>query len=78
MPKLHTYQPAPPPLPLAPPLPRRAYSVPEAASILGIGQTNVRALIAAGRIKVIRIGAKGHGIIVPMAAIDEFLQREAS
>jgi len=78
MPKLKPTTPAPPAPPLAPPLPRRAYSVTEASEILGLGQTSLRALIKAGKIKVVRTGAKQGGIIIPLASLDAFLEREAS
>lgn len=77
MPKLRSQKPAPPAPPLTPPLPRRGYSVAEAAQIMGIGQTNLRVLIREKRLKAVRTGEKGHGIVVPLTAIDEYFQREA-
>ena len=73
MPRLRpqpTLQPAPL---LDPALARKAVSVLEASLITGIGQTNLRALIASGRLGVIRVGAAGRGIVVPLTSIDEFL-----
>jgi excisionase family DNA binding protein len=55
-----------------------ALTVTEAAEMLSMGKTNVFGLIKAGRLKVVRTGAKGRGIIVPKVEISAFLQREAS
>jgi len=71
-------QPAHPAQPLVPPLPKKAFSVAEAAEIMSIGETNLRALIREKRLKVVRIGKKGRGISIPLVSIDEFFSREAS
>jgi excisionase family DNA binding protein len=59
-------------------LPKKGYSVAEAAQIMGIGETNVRALIKEKRLRAVRVGEKGRGITIPDFAIDEYFHREAS
>jgi len=73
MPKLKTYTPPSPAPPLDPALARKAVTVLEASEIMSIGVTNTRALIASGKLGVIRVGAAGRGIVIPLAALDEFL-----
>jgi len=75
MPKLKPVQPQTPRPPHDPALARKAVSVAEASLIMGVGQTNLRVLIASGKLRVIRIGQAGRGIIIPLAAIDEFLTK---
>jgi len=73
MPRLKTIHP-PQPAPLRDPaLTRKAVNVAEASLIMGVGQTNLRQLIAAGKLGVIRVGLKGRGIVIPLAAIDLYI-----
>jgi excisionase family DNA binding protein len=44
------------------PLQRRAYSVPEVARMLGVGDTAVRNAIARGELRVVRVGGR---IVIP-------------
>ena len=46
-----------------PPLQRRAYSVPEVARMLGVGDTAVRNAIARGELRVVRVGGR---VVVPL------------
>jgi len=52
------------------PLPRLAFEIPEAMTVLRIGKPNLLALIAEGRLRVVRIGGR---VIIPRVAIEEFL-----
>lgn len=56
-----------------PPLQRRAYSVPEVARILGVGDTAVRNAIARGELRVVRVGGR---IVVPLTAMAKLLGDE--
>jgi len=56
-----------------PPLQRRAYSVPEVARMLGVGDTAVRNAIARGELRVVRVGGR---IVVPLTAIAKLLGDE--
>lgn len=58
------------------PIPKRALTVPEAAELLSIGLNSMYSLIREGQLKVVRVGAKGRGIVVPVAEIDAYLARE--
>ena len=49
---------------------KKAYSVSEAAEVLGVSQWLVREAIRRGEIRCARIGKR---IIIPAAAIDQFL-----
>ena len=49
---------------------KKAYSVSEAADVLGVSQWLVREAIRRGEIRCTRIGKR---IIIPAAAIDQFL-----
>ena len=55
------------------PIQRHGYSPEEAALSLGLGRTNTYALIKEGKLGVVRLGKK---IIVPVAEIVAFLERE--
>ncbi|GAA6747499.1 hypothetical protein QT17_01775 [Thermus sp. 2.9] len=48
-----------------------AYNVAQAARVLGIGETTLRALIRARQIRVARVGRR---IIIPHSALVEFLE----
>jgi excisionase family DNA binding protein len=79
MPKLKK-APAPTPMPQPAvtevPLHLRAgLSVAEAAALSGIGQTVLRALIAEGRVKAVRLG---RALVIPRTALDAFLDQEAN
>ena len=52
------------------PLPRLAFEIPEAATILRVGRSNLLNLISEGRLRVVRIGGR---VIVPRVALDDFL-----
>lgn len=56
-----------------PPLQRRAYSVPEVARMLGVGDTAVRNAIARGELRVVRVGGR---VFVPLTAIARLLGDE--
>jgi excisionase family DNA binding protein len=72
-----TTPPLPPPvtMPLIDmdPIQRHGYSPEEAALSLGLGRTSTFALIKDGKLGVVRLGRK---IIVPVAEIRAFLERE--
>ena len=53
---------------------RGAFSIPEAAAFLGIGETAFREHVLP-RLRVVRVGRKP---IVPRAELDRFLDRHAS
>ncbi len=55
----------------APAGPRLAYRPKELPAITGIGEGRIYRLIAEGRIRSLTLG---HRIIVPAAALDEFLR----
>lgn len=54
---------------------KAAFTVAEAADLISLGQTMTRAVIAEGRLKVVRVG---RAILVPRSEIDAFLAREAA
>jgi len=47
----------------------------QAAAVLGIGRTKFYELIAAGEIRVIRIG---RAVRIPLLALDEWIQRKSN
>jgi len=49
---------------------QRLISVPEAAALLGLGRSTVYELVAAGKIRTVRIGRARR---VPLNAVDEFV-----
>ncbi len=53
---------------------RLAFSVNEAASIVGLGQTKMREIINANQIHTVRVGRR---ILVPRKAIEVYLEAEA-
>jgi excisionase family DNA binding protein len=59
-------------------LERRTYTASEAAKILGIGRRGVYELVRAGRLGALRLGAEGHRILIPHAAIERLLGGDAS
>lgn len=52
------------------PFERLAYTVAEAAQSIGLGHTRMGDIVRAGRIRVVRIGKR---ILIPRAALQEFL-----
>ena len=54
-------------------LPKRAYSVAEAAGLLGVSENTLRAEIRDGNIFVKQV--RGRRLLVPSWAIDEYLAR---
>lgn len=66
------YIPPPPIPPLAmPPLVRKTYTIEEAAEVLGVGRNRVLTLIEAKRLRT--VPDIGKRVLIPVAAIDEFL-----
>jgi len=59
--------------PPAQPLPL-AISVVDAAKMVGLGLSSMRKLIAANRVKAVRVGM---AIVVPVVELERFLEREA-
>ena len=53
---------------------RAAYSLAEAAHQLSLGRTKMAELVASNRIRHVRVGRR---VLVPRAALDEFLEAEA-
>ncbi len=51
-------------------LPRKAYTIEEAAEVLGVGRNAVMRLIEEGRLRVVRCGKR---VIIPVVAVDDFL-----
>lgn len=54
-------------------LPKRAYRTPEAAEILSLSDSEVRALVAAGELDSIKVGRVR---LVPASAIEAFIERK--
>jgi excisionase family DNA binding protein len=52
-------------------------SVPEGARLLGMGVDHTYGLVKAGRLKVIRTGAKGRRWRIPVAELEAFIERES-
>jgi excisionase family DNA binding protein len=53
---------------------RAAYTVAEAAAQLSLGRTKMAELIASNQVRHVRVGRR---VLVPRAALDEFLERRA-
>jgi excisionase family DNA binding protein len=51
------------------------YSVPEAAEAIGVGESKIYELVAGGKIPAIKWGPKS--IVIPRAALEQFLTEEA-
>jgi excisionase family DNA binding protein len=54
-----------------------AFSIPETALKLGVCKTTVLNIIYEGKLRYIRVGTKGGRIIIPVKALEEYLD-EAS
>lgn len=52
--------------------PRRTYSVAELANMYGVHPATIYREIKAGRLRAMRIGAKGGVVRVPVAAVEEY------
>lgn len=57
-----------------PRLPIKAVSVDQAAKMLGIGRTSTFVLVGSGSLRSLKIGSRR---LVPISAIEEFLERES-
>lgn len=53
---------------------RMAFTVNEAANMVGLGQTKMREIINANQIRIVRVGRR---ILVPRKAIEAYLEAEA-
>ena len=54
-------------------LPKLAYSVKEACLVSSLGKTTIYARIAAGHLRVVRIGGR---TVIPASSLDAFLNGE--
>lgn len=52
----------------------RAVRVEQAARAIGLGRTTLYGLIASGQIRTLKVGGRR---LVPLRAIDEFIERES-
>jgi excisionase family DNA binding protein len=57
------------------PVPRLALRPQEAAEALGVSRDTFDALVADGRVRVVRIGRR---VVVPVRELERFLEREAA
>jgi excisionase family DNA binding protein len=58
------------PVPTPGALERKAYTIEEAAEVLGIGRNTVLRIISEKRLRTVRCGKR---VIIPIQALDEFL-----